>query len=109
MGIVYDIIVTKDDGTPLREFGPIVISRDRAKNPGGQNAEQVLASLYTSMVKGMLAFNYQEGQTKVDALVVIEPPYLRRVTFEDQIPQSASNLGPAVNVGDIVVSLSERV
>lgn len=104
LSIAYDIIVLKDNGTPLFQFGPLTISRNQDDYAGiERSAEQILADLYTSFAKAMLAFNYREGQTEVNTIVKMGEPLVVR------IPIDASDSGPAANVGDIIVSLAERI
>ena len=104
IGVAYDVVVLKDDGTPVFTY-EVIIPRDPSHYTGiERSAEQVLADLFTSNAKGtLLALNYREGQTQIDTLVKIE-----RIEVV-QVPTSRSDSGPAAEVGDILLRLRERI
>lgn len=104
VGVAYDIVVLKDDGTPVFAYD-VLIPRGPTHYAGRErSAEAILADLITSYAKGtLLALNYREGQTEINTLVKIDA--LEVV----QVPSSASDSGPAVEVGDILIRLRERI
>lgn len=104
ISVSYDVVGLKDDGTPLFGYS-LVVSRERNDYAGiERSAEQILSDLYLSYAKGtFLALNYREGQTEINTLVKMGPPEVV------QVPTSASDSGPATEVGDIIVRLQERI